>query len=59
MSNKTPLKPNDFPLHVEGGAIKKQDGEPVVKAEHQAVASDVAERINEDEDRREEDKWSA
>jgi hypothetical protein len=59
MSNRTPLKPIDFPLYVEGDAIKKRDGEPVVRTEDPAVASDVAERLNEDEDRREEDKWSA
>lgn len=59
MSNKTPLKPDDFPLHVEGDAVKNQDGKPVAKTENPAVAADVAERLNEDEDRREEDKWSA
>jgi hypothetical protein len=48
-----------FNRNIEGDAIKKQDGEPVVRAEDPAVASDVAERLNEDEDRREEDKWSA
>jgi hypothetical protein len=59
MSNKTPLKPNDFPVHSEGEAIKKQDGKPVANAEDPAVAADVADRLNEDEAMREEDKWSA
>ena len=54
-----PLKPNDFPLHVDGDKIKNQDGNPVATAEDPAVAADVAERLNEDEDRREQDKWSA
>jgi hypothetical protein len=58
-SNQTPLKPNDFPVQVDGKTIKKQDGEPVAKSEDSATATDVAERLNENEDRREEDKWSA
>lgn len=54
-----PLKPDDFPLHVEGDKIKKQDGKPVASTDDPATAADLAERLNEDEDRREEDKWSA
>jgi hypothetical protein len=59
MSNETPLKPDDFPVHVEGDAIKKRDGKPVAKAKDPAVAAEVTERLNEDEAMREEDKWSA
>ena len=60
MSTPTkPLKPNDFPLQVDGDKIKNQDGSPVATAEDPAVAADVTERLNEDEDRREQDKWSA
>jgi hypothetical protein len=59
MSKTPPLKPEDFPVHVEGDAIKKQDGKPVAKGEDSAVAADVSERLNEDEERREVDKWSA
>jgi hypothetical protein len=29
MSNKTPLKPDDFPVHVEGDTVKKHDGKPL------------------------------
>ena len=54
-----PLNPDDFPLHVEGDEIKSQDGKPVASTENPAVAADLTERLNEDEDRREEDKWSA
>jgi hypothetical protein len=57
-SNK-PLKPDDFPLHVQGDKIKKQDGKPVASTEDPATAADVADRLNEDEERREQDKWSA
>jgi hypothetical protein len=59
MSNKTPLRPDDFPVHVEGDTVKKHDGKSLAKTDDPAVAADVAERLNEDEGRREEDKWSA
>jgi len=39
--------------------IKKQDGTPIANTDDPAVAADVAERLNDDEARREEDKWSA
>jgi hypothetical protein len=57
--SKPPLKSEDFPLHVDGNQIIGQDGKPIAKAEDPATAADVAGRLNEDEDRREEDKWSA
>lgn len=56
---KRPLKPEDFPVNAEGKKIKKQDGTPIANTDDPAVAADVAERLNDDEDRREEDKWSA
>ena len=58
-TSKKPLKPDDFPVHVEGDKIKKQDGTPVAETEDPAFAADFAERLNDDEARREEDKWSA
>lgn len=58
-TSKKPLKPDDFPLNTEGRRIKKQDGKPIADAEDPTVAADVAERLNDDEGRREEDKWSA
>jgi hypothetical protein len=54
-----PLKPDDFPVNAEGKKIKKQDGTPIATTDDPTVAADVAERLNEDEARREEDKWSA
>ena len=56
---KKPLKPDDFPVNAEGKKIKKQDGRPIADTDDPTVAADVAERLNEDEARREEDKWSA
>jgi hypothetical protein len=60
MSNEDkPLKPDDFPVNAEGKKIRKQDGTSIAETKDPAVAADVAERLNEDEARREEDKWSA
>ena len=43
----------------DGKTIRKQDGTPVADTDDPAVATDVADRLNDDEARREEDKWSA
>ena len=59
MTAKKPLKPDDFPVHGDGDKVKKQDGEPIADAKDPAVATDIANRRNEDEARREEDNWSA
>jgi hypothetical protein len=53
------LNADDFPVNADGKKIKKQDGTPIANNDDPAVAADVAERLNEDETRREEDKWSA
>jgi hypothetical protein len=58
-NSKNPLKPEDFPVDVDGHKIKKQDGTPIAEAKCPAVAAEIAERLNEDEAIREEDKWSA
>jgi hypothetical protein len=55
---KKPLTPDDFPVNAEGKK-KKQDGTPIANTDDPAVAADVTERLNDDEARREEDKWSA
>jgi len=56
---KKPLESNDFPVNADGKKIKKQDGTPIASTDDPAVAEDVADRLNDDEARREEDKWSA
>ena len=58
-NSKKLLRPEDFPVDVEGQKIKKQNGTPLADAETPAVAQEIVERLNEDEARREEDKWSA
>jgi hypothetical protein len=59
LDNAKPLQPDDFPVNAEGKKIAKQDCTPIAEAANPAVAADVAARLNEDEVRREEDKWSA
>ncbi|UFZ05565.1 hypothetical protein LQG66_04390 [Bradyrhizobium ontarionense] len=56
---KEPLKPNDFPLEAEQGRVCRQDGKPIARTNTDAMAHEIAERLNADEQRREEDKWSA
>ena len=56
---KKPLQPSDFLVTADGQKIKKQDGKPIANTDDPALAADMAERLNEDEARREEDKWSA
>lgn len=53
------LTPDDFPLTVVGTRLSKPDGEPVATATDTATATEIAERLNNDELRNEEDKWSA
>jgi hypothetical protein len=54
-----PLTPEDFPVRAEGDKLKKHDGTPIAIVPDPATAADVAGRLNEDEGRREEDRWSA
>jgi hypothetical protein len=56
---KKPLGSNDFPVNADGKKIKKQNGTPIASTDDPAVAENVADRLNDDEARREEDKWSA
>ena len=59
MAGKRPLKPDDFPVHVDKNKIKKNDGEPIAESSDEGTAEDIADRLNENEYQREEDRWSA
>ena len=59
MPNDKPLKPNDFPVEVEGEELVNADGKPIAKAKTPAIAEDIADRLNEDDYRKEQDRWSA
>ena len=53
------LKPEDFPDHTHQKKIVKTDGKTIAEARNQKIAEDIAERMNAEEDRRDEDRWSA
>jgi hypothetical protein len=59
MAKPNPLKPDDFPVHVEDENIVKHDGEPIAEVCDKKTAEEIADRLNESEYRREEDRWSA
>jgi len=59
MADDEPLKPEDFPVHTNQKQIVKNDGKTIAEARTKKTAEDVAERLNAEEDRREEDRWSA
>ena len=54
-----PLRPQDFPVHTNQKQIVNNDGKTVAEARTKKTAEDVAERLNAEEGRREEDRWSA
>jgi hypothetical protein len=58
-NKKKPLKPDDFPLEVDQEKIKTSDGKTIAKTDSEATAQEIAERLNEDEEKKEEDRWSA
>jgi len=57
--NNSALHPEDFPLKADGAKVATPDGQPIAVAKDPATAEDIAERLNDDEERKEEDKWSA
>ena len=59
MADDEPLKPEDFPVHTNQKQIVKNDGRAIADARAEKTAEDVAERLNAEEARREEDRWSA
>lgn len=59
MADDTPLKPDDFPVHSDKNKIVTTTGQPVAVAKDEKTADEVAKRLNADENREEEDRWSA
>lgn len=56
---KNVLGPADFPLTADGVTLSKPGGKPIAIVKDAATAAEIAERLNADEHRKEEDKWSA
>jgi hypothetical protein len=59
MADDEKLKPEDFPVHTEQKKIVKNDGKTIAEGSDKKIAEDIAERLNAEEDLREEDRWSA
>ena len=59
MAKEKPLKPDDFPIEADDKTLKTNKGKPIASAETEALAEDLAERVNEQADREEHDRWSA
>ena len=59
MADNEPLKSEDFPVHTQQKQIVKNDGKTIAEARNPKTAEDVAKRLNAEEDRREQDRWSA
>ena len=59
MAEDKTLEPDDFPVHAEQKKIVKNRGETVADVCDNKTAEDIAERLNENEHQREEDRWSA
>lgn len=58
-NNDVPLTPDDFPVHTDKNKILTTSGQPVALAKDDKTADEIAKRLNADEDRQEEDRWSA
>jgi hypothetical protein len=58
MADKEQLKPDDFPVHSERKKIVKPDGKDIAEASTPKIAEEVTERLNAEEDRREQDRWA-
>jgi hypothetical protein len=59
MADDKLLKPADFSVQVQQRNIVSNDGKAIAEACDEKTAEDVANRLNAEEYRREEDRWSA
>ncbi len=55
----TGLTPDDFPIEADKDKLRTHKGEPVASAESEEIADELAERLNEQAHREEQDRWSA
>ncbi|MEZ5822928.1 MAG: hypothetical protein AB7I42_04730 [Bradyrhizobium sp.] len=53
-----PLNPNDFPITTDEKKLIRQDGKKIADAITEAMADDIAERLNENAARKREDRWA-
>jgi hypothetical protein len=53
------LQPDDFPIEAERSALKTTDGKTIAEAKTKQLADEIANRLNEQAYREEQDCWSA
>lgn len=58
MADNDQLKANDFPVHTDQKKIVKNNGKAIAEASTSKIAEDVADRLNSEEDQREQDRWA-
>jgi hypothetical protein len=59
MGKRKQLDDDDFPVSTEKDKVVTREQEPLATAEDEETAEDIAERLNNDAWRRQEDNWSA
>jgi hypothetical protein len=59
MDDKRKLDDDDFPVKTDHRKIKSRDNEDVATADTSEIAEEIADRLNDDAWRRQEDNWSA
>ena len=55
----SPSSPTTSRLTSEDDELMTADGKPIAKAKTPDIAEDIADRLNEDDYRKEQDRWSA
>ncbi|MFK4509222.1 hypothetical protein LPJ38_16595 [Bradyrhizobium daqingense] len=55
---KPAIHPDDFPIEANETTVTTNKGKPLANAESEPVADEIADRLNEQADREEHDKWS-
>lgn len=58
-NNPDDITPEDFPVYTEKRELKTRTGEPVGVGKTERLAEQIANRLNEQAYREEEDRWSA
>jgi hypothetical protein len=59
MPTHKPLSADDFPVNAHDDKVVEKDGTQIAKARNPDVAADIADRLNENQHKRDEDEWSA
>jgi hypothetical protein len=55
----TKLDADDFPIETDRQTLKTHEGEPIAQAKSKKLADEIAQRLNEQAYREQEDCWSA